>query len=572
VRPARVSSMEGESEYSFWHLLVRDVAYSQIPRAQRARRHRAAATWIERKAGERLEDLAEVLAHHYLQALELAEATGDATQAGELARPARRFLTLAGDRALGLDTVQAEARLARALELTPPDDPERPELLVRWADAAFQAGRLHDAADGLEDALAVLRDRGEAEATASALQLRSRVALRRGEGSHVALAAEAVALLEQQGPGPALMAAYAQLANAEMIAGAYAEAIVAADRACAIARELRLPEPPRALAYRGFARSYLGDIEGLAEMERALALLVEQGAGRDAAILQNNLAIARYALQGPARSLTAFEAGIAFCQERGLAEPAAQLESNCPILLAELGRPDEALGRVSTLVPILEAIGDTHSLSEPTAVALLTRAFRGERDLGHEADQLIQTARQIAAIDVRAIAFATGAAALVVQEPTRACAVLAELLEIEGARENPYYFRHLAATVRTALAAGDTELARSLWAGLESRFPLDEHALCSARAQFAEHASNHAQAAALYADAVDGWRSFGHVPELAYALLGRGRCLHALERPEAEEPLREAQKLFGAMGYGPALAETEALLQRAEARATARTP
>src|SRR6185436_20559024 len=34
VRPARTSSMEGESEYSFWHLLVRDVAYGQIPRAE----------------------------------------------------------------------------------------------------------------------------------------------------------------------------------------------------------------------------------------------------------------------------------------------------------------------------------------------------------------------------------------------------------------------------------------------------------------------------------------------------------------------------------------------------------
>ena len=85
VRPARVSSMEGESEYSFWHLLVRDVAYGQIPRAERARRHRSAAAWIERKAGERVEDLAEVLAHHYLQALELAEAAGDTEQAEELA-------------------------------------------------------------------------------------------------------------------------------------------------------------------------------------------------------------------------------------------------------------------------------------------------------------------------------------------------------------------------------------------------------------------------------------------------------------------------------------------------------
>ncbi len=123
VRPARVSSMEGESEYSFWHLLVRDVAYGQIPRAERARRHRSAAIWIERQAGERVEDLAEVLAHHYLQALELAEAAGDTEQAEEIALPARRFLALAGERALGLDTAQAEARLARALELCQPTTP-----------------------------------------------------------------------------------------------------------------------------------------------------------------------------------------------------------------------------------------------------------------------------------------------------------------------------------------------------------------------------------------------------------------------------------------------------------------
>jgi predicted ATPase len=92
VRPARTSSMEGESEYSFWHLLMRDVAYSQIPRAERARRHRAAAAWIERKGSERIEDLAELLAHHYLQALELAAAAGDREQAAELTAPARRFL------------------------------------------------------------------------------------------------------------------------------------------------------------------------------------------------------------------------------------------------------------------------------------------------------------------------------------------------------------------------------------------------------------------------------------------------------------------------------------------------
>jgi hypothetical protein len=101
-----------------------------------------------------------------------------------------------------------------------------------------------------------------------------------------------------------------------------------------------LPEPARALGYRGFARTLqLGDADGLTEMERALALLIERGAGRDAATLQNNLAIARYPLEGPERSLTAFEEALAFCRQRGLAEaPAAEAASAC----LRLGRTDSA--------------------------------------------------------------------------------------------------------------------------------------------------------------------------------------------------------------------------------------
>jgi class 3 adenylate cyclase len=247
VRPARTSSMEGENEYSFWHLLVRDVAYGQIPRSERARRHRAAAAWIERQGGERVEDLAELLAHHYLLAIDLARAAGDAAQSEELAPAARRFLALAGERALGLDTAQAEARLARALELTPPHDPERPEVLVRWANAAFQAGHPgREAVEAIEEALPILRGRGETEAAARALVLYSRIAVRLGEVRQVELTAEAVDLLEGQPPGPALVEAYTQLANSYWVVGAYAETIDAAKRAAALAERLGLPEPARA--------------------------------------------------------------------------------------------------------------------------------------------------------------------------------------------------------------------------------------------------------------------------------------------------------------------------------------
>lgn len=83
----------------------------------------------------------------------------------------------------------------------------------------------------------------------------------------------------------------------------------------------------------------------------------------------------------------------------------------------------------------------------------------------------------------------------------------------------------------------------------------------------AEAAGNHTQAAALYADAARRWQQFGNLPERAHALLRQGRSLHALDNPEAEQPLRLARDLFAQRGYEPALNETEALLQQAEAPA-----
>jgi hypothetical protein len=122
--------------------------------------------------------------------------------------------------------------------------------------------------------------------------------------------------------------------------------------------------------------------------------------------------------------------------------------------------------------------------------------------------------------------------------------------------------------VRGALAADDPNLARRLTDTLEPRYPLHEHALTSAQAQLAEAAGEHAQAATLHAQAAERWQEFGNVPERAYALLGQGRCPLALEDPGAEQPLRQAAELFSSMGYRPALAETEALLEQTTAPAS----
>ena len=98
VRPARRSSIEGEAEHAFWHVLTRDVAYAQLPRASRASRHVAAAAWIESKAPDRVEDLADMLAYHYSTALELNRAAGQ-SEAGDRNRGTRAAVPQPGRRA-----------------------------------------------------------------------------------------------------------------------------------------------------------------------------------------------------------------------------------------------------------------------------------------------------------------------------------------------------------------------------------------------------------------------------------------------------------------------------------------
>jgi len=299
-------------------------------------------------------------------------------------------------------------------------------------------------------------------------------------------------------------------------------------------------------------------------------MLIEQGEGNQAATLQNNLAIARYPLQGPARSLADFEQGIAFCEKRGLTNLAETLEADCPGLLVELGRPEEALERAGTLVAAVEASGGTWVLMWVHALELATHLGRGEAEgASRIADWLVEAARTHGSADGTVEVLAAAAAArLATAEPEKARALLAEIEQTPGARETPYYARQLSAMLRTTLAAGDPDLAARLAGGLERRYPLREHALCAARAQLAEHAGDHAQAASLYAEAAARWQEFGNVPERAHALLGQGRCLFALGDPAAEQPLREAAKLFSSMRYRPALAETNALLKQTTAAAS----
>ena len=110
LRRERRSSVGADTEYAFRHVLMRDVAYGQIPRAQRADKHRRAAEWIESASADR-ENAPELLAHHYSSALGYARDAGQPT--GELERRTRLALRDAAERAAALYSLTQAERLFR---------------------------------------------------------------------------------------------------------------------------------------------------------------------------------------------------------------------------------------------------------------------------------------------------------------------------------------------------------------------------------------------------------------------------------------------------------------------------
>jgi class 3 adenylate cyclase/tetratricopeptide (TPR) repeat protein len=82
------SSIAGQVEFMFKHALVRDVAYASLTKSRRARAHAEHAAWIEELAGERLDEFAELVAHHYASAV--AGEDADLAWAQEAEREAAR--------------------------------------------------------------------------------------------------------------------------------------------------------------------------------------------------------------------------------------------------------------------------------------------------------------------------------------------------------------------------------------------------------------------------------------------------------------------------------------------------
>jgi len=569
VRRSRTSTMEGEREYTFWHALAREVAYQQLPRASRARKHVAAARWIEAKVGERSDEMPEILAHHYTMALEYARSCGQADLAAELLDPTLGRLLAAGVRTLKLDPPAAERYYRTALGLAPVDHRLRPRILLGFVELHQVAFRFKEAEAAAVEVIPLLERVGDDEGAAQALC--RLVACRWYSGGDTeGLLARAQGLLDRVPPTEAHVRTLASFAGWSYLAfdGRVEETLEHCARAVALAARLDLPVPVDALSLHALARLENGDAQALSDYDRALAEAERQGLKTDVAMLKLNRGGPILALAGAAEAYSACLEGLEYARASGVPYFVVPFEGAVAQMLSVLGDWDEALSRMADVAAAMEEGDDVWDLLDVRSRQVQVMARRGTAESAEPLVRWLLEKRLQTPVSYLST-FALCASATVYRHLGR----ISEALDLlrEWTRQTSMmgdvgWLVLAPGAVRVALAGGEASLAEIICSRVCPGLPLGEHVLVVAGAARAEARGEHEAAAVGFADAAARWRDFSVPYEEGHALLGQGRCLAALGRaPEAAAPLTAAREVFARLGARPALAETDDLRARLSA-------
>jgi class 3 adenylate cyclase/tetratricopeptide (TPR) repeat protein len=562
VRPVRLSSVDGDSEYAFWHALIRDVAYGQIPRAQRAKKHLAAAGWIERVTGERSKDHAELLVHHYDEALALTETSSGNGEADTVRVKLGRALVLAGDRAGDLDLPAARAAYKRALPLLPAPSEEHALVLLKLGDATMMGAMFEESRAALVEGAQELEAVGSLRRAGEAYGMLGRTYFQIGRGDETERALRrALGLLEALPPGPELVDVYGRMASTETLNGNPPGAALAwADKAIGLGEELGLRrELVRAYQWRGLMRCELGDLGGVEDLEHGLHEALELGVWDQVVPAFTNRADVAWRAEGPKAALDLHDTAIAFRVDRGGAPPIWTLAESC-WMLYDSGGWDELLRHAEDV----RHHEQQHGMGQPGAMVETYAAFvlmyRGEHE--QNAELAVRLRRYASDIDDPQVTGpALVASALLAETQGSTADSIAFIAEFCTATEKRPYFRAQNATdaVRVACRGGDLVLAERVLENVITAMTRDRLSTVAGRAAIAEARGEHESALEGYEEASAGWASYGCPLEQGFALAGAGRCLVALDRPaEAAARFDDAHAVFETLGARQLVDQTAA--------------
>jgi class 3 adenylate cyclase/tetratricopeptide (TPR) repeat protein len=544
VHRERRSAVAGAAQYAFRHVLVRDVAYGQMPRAARADCHQRVAAWIDSLSPDRAEDRSEMLAYHYVAALDYLRATGSSM--GELAPRAAAALREAGDRAFALNAFTAAARYygsARELEEL---DAKR---LLSYG-RALRIGELRGE-EVLEHAVEAALAAGDRETAAEAEIEHGELRWYRGNRddafSHFDRAAS---LVTDVPPSPPKAFVTSSVSRFLMLAGRAEEAIRIGGDALVMAEELGLEElRAHALNNIGVAKLSSGDLSGLDDLRRSIAIAEERNSQEKMRGV-TNLATVTFQLGDIPRAEELHRDGLDIATRFGIVGEVQWYRAELALYAYYLGRWDEATRELDALISESEEGARQYMEAACRDVRSRMRVARG--DIGGAIDD-VSTMLELAAgikdpqvlYPSRAVAARVFLAADRADDATSHADTLLAEIGTEGVQDLAGSWALQLAAVMEALGRGPEFLEGARTLGAPTRWL--EAATLWAEAEFERAADLLGEMGSRSDEALARLRA-------AEKLVGAGR------RAEADEALGRALAFFRSVGATRYVREGEALL------------
>ena len=290
-------------------------------------------------------------------------------------------------------------------------------------------------------------------------------------------------------------------------------------------------------------------------MRQALALPIEQGEGRSAAVLYNNLSLRAWLYEGPQAAPRPVAGGDRVLPAaRPQPRPAESMAGGQP---TALGRPRphgrRGTSRRPPLANRLEEAGDIQlsSLAPAAAPACRTRPTRP----GARPGPMLEAARrQRPTADDRAARSPPPPRSFTPRAGPNRRAPARELEQIDASRADPVYAsRPARPRPRRPRPQRPATLAAGLTAGVPTTHASRRSTPSPAATLNSPKQPEPGEAARLYADAAQRWHSSATYPTRLRPARPRPQPHHPRRpRRSADQPAR-GRELFASMGYKPAL-------------------
>ncbi|MFL5823347.1 MAG: ATP-binding protein [Solirubrobacteraceae bacterium] len=400
----------GEPELAFKHVLIRDVAYSMLPKAVRAQKHFQVAEFIEERAGERLDEVVAILAEHYGRGVTLAqELKFESFQLEDYRAHALRYAEAAGDAAGRLySNEEALSHFEAALRYGDENDETLARVAEKLGDVALRLGRADTAIDAWQSALEHHRGQESLERVAE-LHRKIGAALaykgqRKRAIEHHQLG---INLIKDGPPSLALVRLYEEAAWLYVQTGDNMLAIYASEKALRYAE--RLGEARAASRAHGIFGRVFGRIGDIAKARENLERAVELARGTDdhetvlaLAALGHHLEVS----EGDyAAAAGAYQEGLGLARQIGDVPAQIDLHAALAQLAAHTGSWDAVEQATDAAASLAEREGLIGKLCLPYAMRGLLHWRRAEWEASVEAyRRSLDLAEQVGGSEVSIVA------------------------------------------------------------------------------------------------------------------------------------------------------------------------